>query len=266
MHPSGVAKLQYMPQEPLLVSTGTRSNSILMHIFDSLNHSGRLLHQRKGHTVLPCRIRYLHPGSAGGGILANASDGTDASSCQILSSGGRDCTVRVFSTARSVLDKEYSQGPGLEKRALKLGLSGTAELLLPPLMDLALCETRSRDWGDLVTIHQHHSMAYVWSTRRGAQVGPVLRQKAWNVSQMKERPPASTHATAVTMSACGNFCLVGTRGGIIYKYNVQSGNPRGSYPRAEEKEEKRTKGRRIGDVKRTTKALEKNLKIHNPCV
>ena len=267
VHPGGVAKLQYFPQEPLLLSTGTTSNSVLMHIFDKPDHSPRLLRQRKGHSAPPRKIRYLHPGAgAGGGVLANTSDGTDASACQILSSGGADRTLRVFSTARSVLDKEYSQGQGLAKRARKLGLESTAELLLPPLTGMALCEARSRDWGDLVTIHEHHSFAYVWSTRRGAQSGPILRQLDWNVSAMKKPPPFQTQATSVAMSACGSFALVGTRGGTIYRYNVQSGIARGSYPKnatADSNHDAKSKAKTIGNVNRTTKAIEKNLKTNS---
>jgi U3 small nucleolar RNA-associated protein 21 len=262
VHPGGIAKLQYMPQEPLLVSTGTASNSIMMHIFDNPDHSARVLRQRKGHTSAPSRIRYLHPGAgAGGGVMANASDGTDASACQILSSGGLDRTLRIFSTARSVLDKEYSQGQGLDKKAKKFNLESTAELLLPPLTSMATSESRSRDWGDLVTIHQNHSFAYVWSTRRGAQSGALLKQPSWAISAMKVPPPTRTHATSVAMSACGNFAIVGTRGGIIYKYNVQSGVARGSYPRnaTDEKEEAKTKNV-AGDVSRTMRALDKQLK------
>lgn len=265
VHPGGVSHLMYLPQEPLMVSIGVKSNAVLMHIFDNPDHSGRILRQRKGHTAPPCKIRYLHPGAgAGGGILVNSADGTDASACQILSSGGSDRALRVFSTARTVLDKEYSQGRGLEKRARKFGMDSTAELLLPPLTAMAMSEARSRDWGDLVTIHENHAMAYVWSTKRGAQSGPVLRQEEWNVSAMKAPPPPSAHAVSVAMSACGNFAVVGTKGGVIYKYNVQSGNTRGSYPRdATAKDEGKGKTLIAGDVKRTMRALEKNMKISN---
>ena len=264
-HPQGVSKLMYLPQEPLLVSIGKKSNAILMHIFDNPDHSGRILRQRKGHIAPPCRIRYLHPGAtAGGGIMVNMADGTDAAACQILSSGGDDRTLRVFSTARSVLDKEYSQGKGLIKKAKNLGLDSTAQLLLPPLTAMAMSEARTRDWGDLVTIHQDHAMAYVWSTKRGAQWGPVLRQPKWNVSAMKVPPPPSAHAVSVAMSSCGNFAVVGTKGGVIYKYNVQSGNTRGCFPRdAEDEAEDRQKRLQMGDVKRTMKALEKKMKISN---
>ncbi|EED95247.1 WD40-repeat protein [Thalassiosira pseudonana CCMP1335] len=234
-HYGGVSKLEYLPGEPLLLSTGLASNSILLHVFDAPDHSGRILRQRKGHMSPPQLLRYLHPGLGGGGILANASDGTDASSCQILSCGGKgDLSLRVFSTARSNLDKEYSQGQGLERKARqfgKVGPEGRAELLLPEIIGLSTSEARSRDWGDLVTIHRNHAMAYVWSTKRGAQSGPVLRQPHWNISAMKERPPRSANATSLAISACGNFALVGTLGGVVYKYNLQSGLPRGSFPR-----------------------------------
>jgi len=267
-HFGGISKLEYLPAEPLLLSTGVASNSILLHVFDSPDHSGRVLRQRKGHTSPPTLLRYLHPGLSGGGILANASDGTDAASCQILSCGGPgDLSLRLFSTARSNLDKEYSQGPGIDKKAKKYGKAGPegrAELLLPEVIGLSTSEARSRDWGDLVTIHRSHAMAYVWSTKRGSQSGPVLRQPHWNISAMKERPPRSANATSLAISACGNFCLVGTMGGIIYKYNLQSGLPRGSFPRdatslTSEEERQRKQGLRFaGDVGRTMRMLEKS--------
>ena len=258
--PGGVSRLQFLPQEPLLISTGTASNAIVMHIFDNPDHSARVLRQRKGHTSPPRVIQYLHPGAgAGGGILANSSDGTDAAASQILSSGGMDRALRVFSTARTVKDKEYGQGRGLEKKAKKLGLEGTTDLLLPPLLAMASCEARSRDWGDLVTIHEDSAFAYVWNTRNGAQTGPVLRQDKWNVSAMKAPPPTHAHATSVAISACGNFALVGSRGGTIYKYNLQSGMPRGTYPREEKAKAKR--GSTPGDINRAIRILEKNKKM-----
>lgn len=262
VHSGGVAKLSYFPQEPLLLSIGTTSNSLLMHVFDNPDHSGRLLRQRRGHVSPPKHIRYLHP--ANNGTLANSADGTDASSCQILSGGGADRTVRIFSTARSVLDKEYSQGQGLEKRAKQLGLDSTLELLLPPVTAMAMSEAKSRDWGDIVSIHANHPFAYVWSSKRGAQSGPILRQDDWNVSAMQVPPPKSTHATSVTISSCGNFALVGTVGGVIYKYNVQSGLARGTYPKsAASRTDGSGRPRMAGDVNRTMKALEKKMKISN---
>ncbi len=261
-HPGGVSHLTYMPQEPLLLSSGVKSNSLVMHIFDNPNHTGRILRQRAGHVAPPEIIRYQH--SSNSGVLASMADGTDAASCQILSGGGKgDCSLRSFSTARSVLDREFSQGKGLTKKAQNLDIM-KSELYLNEIIGLATSDVRSRDWGDLVTIHKDHAMAYVWSTKRKSQHGPVLRQDGWNVSAMKIQPPKDTHASALAISSCGNFAVVGTKGGTIYKYNIQSGMPRGSFPRdaTNQKSNGSRKGNIVGNINRTTKMLERNLKIH----
>lgn len=39
------------------------------------------------------------------------------------------------------------------------------------------------------------------------------------------------HSSSVCLTSCGNYCLVGTKGGVIYIYNAQSGLPRGSFPK-----------------------------------
>jgi hypothetical protein len=91
VHPGGVAKLLYFPQEPLLLSIGYTSNWCLIHLFDNSDHSGHLLKQRRGHVAPPKHIRYLHSDH---GILP--IDGTDATSCQILSGGSADRTLLAF--------------------------------------------------------------------------------------------------------------------------------------------------------------------------
>ena len=260
LHVGGVGEIQYLPHEPVLVSVGTDSNAIVMHLFDSPNHTGRVLRQRRGHASPPALIRYVHP--AIGGLSQH--DGTDASACQILSTGGSDRSLRIFSTARTVLDKEFSQGAGLEKKAKKLGIHAS-ELLLPPVHSMASSESNKRDWGDLVTIHKDHAFAYVWSTKNGTQSGPLLKQADWNISAMKKAPAREAHATSVCMSACGHFAIVGTRGGMIYKYNVQSGHTRGSFPRSvdEAVKNKRRKANLPGNIDRTMKVLEKSMKTSN---
>jgi len=265
VHPGGVCSLSFLPHEPLLLSSGLKSNSLVMHLFDNPNHSGRILRQRVGHTAPPQLVRYQY---SSGGVLASMADGTDAEACQILSCGGKgDRSLRLFSTARSVLDREYSQGKGLVKKAKTLGLKGgKADLRLNEIIGLATGESKNRDWGDLVTIHKDHAMAYVWSTDRKAQSGPILRQDHWNVSAMKIPPPTSVHATTVAVSSCGNFAVIGTKGGVIYKYNIQSGMARGSYPRNATTDNKSNQNKngavRAGNITRTIKMMERTLKIH----
>ena len=66
----------YLPQEPLLLSSGMESNSLVMHNFDNPNHLARILRRRTGHVSPPCLLRYQY--SSNGGALASMVDGTDA--------------------------------------------------------------------------------------------------------------------------------------------------------------------------------------------
>ena len=43
-------------------------------------------------------------------------------------------------------------------------------------------------------------------------------------------PDRATFASAVAVSPCGNYCVVGSKGGVVYRYNAQSGLPRGAFP------------------------------------
>ena len=226
-HQGPIISTSYIKNEPLLITTGY-DNSIKMWIFDSPDGTARLLKSREGHSKPPTTIRYQFNNSNGDNVLAT-NDSTDAKTCNILSVSS-DRTLRLFSTVRSGLDTEYSQGKGLHKRAKAMQLEKES-ILLPPIKAFASAESRSRDWGSIVTIHANHANAYVWDSERKAQSGPVLRQLDWPISLMKKPTHWSTHATSVGITACGNFALIGTRGGVIYKYNIQSGMQRGTFPK-----------------------------------
>jgi U3 small nucleolar RNA-associated protein 21 len=51
----------------------------------------------------------------------------------------------------------------------------------------------------------------------------VLRQPEWPSNTMMSPDAPEHQALCVSLSSCGHFALVGTRGGVVYKYNMQSG-------------------------------------------
>jgi hypothetical protein len=175
-----------------------------MHVFDSPNHSGHLLKQCRGHSAPPRHIQYLHSVH---GILP--MDRTDAASCKILSGAGVDLTLRIFSTAQLVLDKEYSQGQDLEKKAKQLGLDSRNELLLPPMMATATPSARSQTGRPVRTSTMPDSLECQCHADSAPNVRacllcrPVLVWKLLHCRYSRWHKP-------------------------IYKYNVQSGLPRKS--------------------------------------
>mmetsp|Transcript_16268 Transcript_16268/g.31518 ORF Transcript_16268/g.31518 Transcript_16268/m.31518 type:complete len:1119 (+) Transcript_16268:178-3534(+) len=230
-HDGSVVRTQFLPGEPLLVTSGV-DNSLKVFIFEQEDGRARLLKSRQGHKSPPSRIRYY-----GGDTVSTLASGADASCCQILSAG-RDRAFRVFHTARDQLNQELSQGP-LLKRARTLDVK-IEELKLPPIVDFAATEARQRDWCNILSAHAGEGAAFTWQLENRVIGKSVLRPdgEAGQISirklgsdKMSRRAESIPPALCVAISSCGNYGLVGTAEGLVFKYNMQSGLPRGSYPK-----------------------------------
>eukprot|EP01034_Spumella_vulgaris_P032453 gene32453-40053_t len=219
-HEGPVSRVSFMHGEPIMVSTGASDNSIKVWIFDSPDGSARLLRSREGHSGGPTRIRYY-----GGTTNVSMRDNADGMSCELISAGS-DGSVRLFNTAIESQNREMSQKPILKQ----LGMQRRNERL-PHCTGFDFSETRARDWGNMATIHRNHSNVYVWKYKHRVVTDMILRQASWATNERKVASSRHNHATSVTLSPCGNFCLVGYKGGMIYKYNLQSGATRGAYPK-----------------------------------
>ena len=86
---------------------------------------------------------------------------------------------------------------------------------------MASSPLRERDWCNVVTAHAGAPAAYTWRLANAAQGEHALR------------PPGAGGAavTAVAVTACGNYALVGTAAGTLDRFNLQSGIHRGSFVR-----------------------------------
>ena len=219
-HSANIGKVQFLYGEPIMVSC-SEDNSLKIWIFDAPDGTARLLKMREGHSGYPLKIRYF-----GGITNASLRDAADAMSCEILSAGS-DGSLRVFNTALEAQNKELSQGTILKK----LGLRRRGQRL-PVTTGFDFSEARQKDWANVATIHKNHSNTYLWKFGNRTITDLVLRQPHWPQNVMKFTPDRSTYSTAVVMSPCGNYCAVGSKGGTIYLYNVQSGIPRGSFPKS----------------------------------
>lgn len=90
-------------------------------------------------------------------------------------------------------------------------------------------QIRERDWCNVVTGHEGDSAAYLWRLQNFTLGEAVLQP-----STKAERGPVispSGPVTAVALSECGNFGVVGTAAGRVDRYNVQSGLHRGYFIR-----------------------------------
>ena len=144
-------------------------------------------------------------------------------------SAGDDRALRVFSTIQDQQSKELSQSH-VERRAKKLGVA-EQELKLPPIRGVAWCEVRERDWANVVTCHAGETRAYTWRLANGVLGEHALQPPA--KMGVKRKLGISNRVgfpiSAVAVSACSNFAVIGNEGGEVHRFNLQSGQHRGVF-------------------------------------
>jgi U3 small nucleolar RNA-associated protein 21 len=219
-HTGSVSSVQFLQGQPLLISNGS-DNAIRQWFFEvnTVNGAGdlggdqsipsttappRLLKTREGHSAPPRVIRYI---GEGGGT--------------IISTGGDDRSVRSVSVIRDSRSAELSQG-SLQKKANQIARP-VISLKLSPAFSIAHSSTRTRDWDDLVTVHAGLPFAQSWSTRNSKMGEHKMR------STKLDKRAEEIEATAVDVSVCGNFSMVGNEDGYVEMYNIQSGRYRRRY-------------------------------------
>ncbi|BAU03010.1 uncharacterized protein HKW66_Vig0124930 [Vigna angularis] len=196
-HDSLITSLHFFANEPVLMSSSA-DNSIKMWIFDTSDGDPRLLRFRSGHSAPPLCIKFYANG-------------------RHILSAGQDRAFRLFSVVQDQQSRELSQRH-VSKRAKKLKLK-EEEIKLKPVIAFDCAEIRERDWSNVITCHMDTAKAYVWRLQNF-----VLGEHILNPC-----PENPTPVKACAISACGNFAILGTAGGWIERFNLQSGIRRGSY-------------------------------------
>ncbi|XLS58723.1 hypothetical protein HN51_008478 [Arachis hypogaea] len=196
-HDSVITSLHFFANEPVLMSSSA-DNSIKMWIFDTTDGDPRLLRFRRGHSAPPLCIKFYANG-------------------RHILSAGQDRAFRLFSVVQDQQSRELSQH-NVSRRAKKLKVK-EEEIKLKPVIAFDCAEIRERDWCNVVTCHMDTAQAYVWRLQNF-----VLGEHILNPC-----PENPTPVKACAISACGNFAILGTAGGWIERFNLQSGLPRGAY-------------------------------------
>jgi U3 small nucleolar RNA-associated protein 21 len=199
-HDSSVASLHFFANEPVLMSASA-DNSLKMWIFDTNDGDPRLLRFRSGHSAPPLCIRFYANG-------------------RHILSAGQDRAFRLFSVIQDQQSRELSQRH-VTKRAKKIKLK-EEDIKLKPVIAFDVAEIRERDWCNVVTCHMDTAQAYVWRLQNFVLGEHILT------------PEHQTPIKCCAISACGNFGVIGTSGGWIERFNLQSGASRGSYIDLEE--------------------------------
>ncbi|KAK5022420.1 rRNA-processing protein utp21 [Exophiala sideris] len=233
---TGVNKIEFLPGQPVLISTGL-DNALRSWVFDEnpFSPTPRPLHSRSGHAASIMKLKFLPA----------ASDGSDASGKWLLSAG-RDRSLWGFSLRKDGQSTELSQG-AVTSKARKQGLlnddaAGVEDFKAAPIIDMACSlnrdggmgavggrvwanskdakaeETSTTGWESIVTAHADDKFARTWSWGR-------RKAGRWTFETGDHKP-----VTSVAITTCGTFAIVGSAGGSLDMFNLQSGVHRQRYP------------------------------------
>ncbi|XP_053555707.1 WD repeat-containing protein 36 [Bombina bombina] len=203
-HSSAIAGLTFVQGEPLLITNGS-DNAIRVWIFDGAGGQGRLLRFRKGHSAPPTFIR--HHGLDGQHIL----------------SAGQDGTLHSFSTVHDRYSKSLGHGSINKAKSKKKGLR-CLSFRLTPIVSFASETSRQSDWDGIIACHQRSVNCTTWNYVKCTMGAHKLKP-----SDIKNSKSFGIHATAVEITSCGNFAVIGLSHGNVDVYNIQSGIHRGHY-------------------------------------
>ncbi|NXC06464.1 WDR36 protein, partial [Orthonyx spaldingii] len=203
-HSTAVAGMSFVPGEPLLITNGA-DNALRVWIFDGPGGAGRVLRSRMGHSAPPTKIRYH--GLNGEQIL----------------SAGQDGTLQSFSTVHEKFNKSLGRGSINKKKSKKKGLK-LDTMALPPITAFASEVAHQSDWDGIIACHQAYITCTTWNYQKTSMGAHKLRPE-----EFSKHKPIDIYATAVDITSCGNFAVIGMSTGQVDVYNMQSGIHRGRY-------------------------------------
>ncbi|KAF2196499.1 Utp21-domain-containing protein [Delitschia confertaspora ATCC 74209] len=244
----GISKIEFLVGQNVILSSGL-DNSLKSWIFDEQPFSPlpRILHQRGGHAASISTLQFLPPNS----------DGTVDAGKWLLSAS-EDRSLWGWSLRKDGQSTEISQG-AIRKQARKMGLLNdstsnsklhtTLEDLKAPAITCIACslnrdggmgaqpgangiwnnsnkvkgvkgtpEVNLTGWESIVTGHKGDNIARTWFWGR-------KRAGRW-IFETGD----GTEVKSVAVSPCGTFALIGSKGGALDMYNLQSGKHRQRFP------------------------------------
>lgn len=243
----GISKVEFLPGQPVIITSGL-DNSLKSWIFDETPFSPipRILHSRSGHAAPVTCLQFL----------PSDFDGAEAGN-KWLMSGAKDRSLWGWSLRRDGQSTELSQG-NIRKKAKKIGaLSSSAlshgptttldDLKAPEITCIASSLNRDGGMGALPgkqAIWQKGNVQKRTDAKVSAMTGwesvvtghkgdPYARTWFWGrrrAGRWAFQTGDGMNVSTVTISPCGTFALVGSEGGSIDMFNLQSGMHRQRFP------------------------------------
>ncbi|KAF7990414.1 hypothetical protein HCN44_000219 [Aphidius gifuensis] len=201
-HFKSIAGLKFLSNEPLIV-TNSEDNSL--KLWDCReNKDPTLLRIREGHSEpLTCLKFY---GNDGHNILTS----------------GEDSSLRICSTIAETFNKSLGKASFDRKASKKKNSHVKDNLIMPRITEFSFETTREKDWDNIAAQHLGLGVVTTWSYDK-------LKMGEHKLLHDRFKKNYNANSTALTMTQCGNFVIIGFNTGHIDRYNIQSGILRATY-------------------------------------
>ena len=197
---SPVIFLSFLESE-LILLTGS-DNAIFQWKYDDLESTKfRLIRERVGLRDSIKNLRFF--GEEGLHIIA--------------SSGLKTGELRDFSLLNECMSRNFSHKVNTSVK--KRNFDTENEETLNEVLDFSFAENRSKDWGTMLSCHRFSTKPCLWSIEDHT----ILKKRLEFLEDPTKNELKSDFVTAITVTKCGNFGLLGFKSGGITKLNLQSG-------------------------------------------
>ncbi|VDN57379.1 unnamed protein product [Dracunculus medinensis] len=203
-HSDSITKLYFLCNEPIMVSAGC-DNTLKTWIYDMGDKMPRQLILLEGHSKPVSALKFIE----GTSVLSSSYDGT----------------VRFFNIIRDTHRQKLGNAGVMSRAKAKKLRRDVESIKLNAVVEMDFGVAREAAWDNVLCRHDQLPVVTTWSTRKQKLGSHRLLHKRF----VRKGLFFDAYATAIKISACGNFAIIGYSTGHIDCFNIQSGLYRKSF-------------------------------------
>lgn len=208
VHSSPITCLEFLETELILISGSGNENSLIQWKYDEIEDlKFRMVRNRFGLAHSLKKIRFY------------GEDGLHL----IVSSNDSKCELRDISLLNECMSLGFSKK--INKEIKKKGFDTENQYQINEILDFDFSNNRAKEWGTLLTCHLYSSKPCIWS----CEDHTIIKKSLETIENQAKNDENLNFITAITVSNCGNFGVLGFKNGNISKINLQSGNFQSSF-------------------------------------
>ncbi|KAL7072309.1 hypothetical protein ACQ4LE_008436 [Meloidogyne hapla] len=195
-HQSSITWLNFLLGQSFLLSAG-EDNKLVKWVFRNENSLPEVQNCLQGHSEPATTLKFFDD--------------------DLLVSASKDGHVRQFDSVRTALCKDF--GLAREVRRGDIGKDRFIDVTLEPILQMELSFGREAVWDNAVCRHANSPLVSTWSTRLKKRGRHLLYHERFS----NDPKLLNAFASAICLSNCGNFVLIGYSSGHVDVFNMQSG-------------------------------------------